>query len=110
MKRKEQATNNWTHHRVKILHSYATLQQALRKVEDAEETSNLDSDGNEEPIQKRQKNPHTRGLCLSVTPPFVQFCHHSQMQSNLITKSASTMTSTRVVFSQQCRMQPIHCS
>lgn len=77
MKRKEQATDSWTQHRVKILHSYATLQQALQKVEDAEETSNLDSDGNEEPIQKRhKKSPHKRpapqrdAAIDPVLPPF----------------------------------------
>ncbi|KAM7287836.1 uncharacterized protein ISCGN_031527 [Ixodes scapularis] len=55
VQRRDQITQDWSVHPARILHSCATLQQALDGIDEEEDTSSLESDSPQQPVRKRSK-------------------------------------------------------
>ncbi|XP_040066811.1 uncharacterized protein LOC120840380 [Ixodes scapularis] len=55
VQRRDKITQDWSVHPARILHSCATLQQALDGIDEEEDTSSLESDSPQQPVRKRSK-------------------------------------------------------
>ncbi|CAN7940004.1 unnamed protein product, partial [Ixodes pacificus] len=55
VRRRGEITQDWSVHPARILHSCATLQQALDGIDEAEDTSSLESESPQQPVRKRSK-------------------------------------------------------